>query len=35
MLDISKLQYRLLLVDEYGNQHDLKDFISDLGVGRK
>ena len=31
MLDISKLQYRLLLVDEYGNQHDLKDFISDLG----
>lgn len=31
VLDIAKLRYRLVLLDENGNQYDLKDLITDLG----
>lgn len=31
MIDISQLQYRLILLDELGKQYDLKDIIQDLG----
>lgn len=31
MIDISKISYRLILLDETGKQYDLKDIIQDLG----
>ena len=31
MLDIGKLRYRLILLDENGVQYDLKDVVQDLG----
>lgn len=31
MLDISQLKYRLVLLDETGNQNDVNDLIQDLG----
>ncbi len=31
MIDISKISYRLILLDEAGKQYDLKDIIQDLG----
>lgn len=31
MIDLSKLKYRLILLDETGKQYDLKDVIQDLG----
>lgn len=31
MLDIGKLKYRLILLDENGVQYDLKDVVQDLG----
>lgn len=31
MIDIRQLYYRLILMDELGNQYDLKDIIEDLG----
>lgn len=31
MVDVSKLKYRLILLDESGNQYDLKDVVEDIG----
>lgn len=31
MIDLSRLSYRLILLDEAGKQYDMKDFIQDLG----
>ena len=31
MIDLSRLKYRLVLLDELGNQYNLKDVIQDLG----
>lgn len=31
MIDLSRLQYRVVVVDESGNQYNIKNFIKDLG----
>ncbi len=31
MIDLSKIRYRVVVMDETGNQYDIKDFIQNLG----
>ena len=31
MIDLSKIKYRVVVMDEAGNQYNIKDYIQNLG----
>ena len=31
MIDLSKVQYRFVIMDEKGNQYNIKDYVENLG----
>ena len=31
MIDLSKIQYRFVIMDEKGNQYNIKDYVENLG----